>query len=90
MLIFQPHHLSYNPSEFLLRLVKPGSKYKLNHQFNNVAGVTISLRNVSLSVLEPGDSGSVDIDVCVILDSTPGEIERDIEVTLDITTDTAG
>ena len=48
--------------------------------------------NSSLSVLEPGDSGSttMDIEVCVMLDSTPGEIDRDIDVNLNTNAATAG
>ena len=48
--------------------------------------------NSSLSVLEPGDSGSTTtgIEVCLMLDSTPGEIDRDIGVTLNTNAATAG
>lgn len=56
-------------------------------------GVTLLLTsNSSLSVLEPGESGSTTtgIEVCVMLESTPGEIDRDIGVTLNTNAATAG
>ena len=56
-------------------------------------GVTLLLTsNSSLSVLEPGESGSTTtgIEVCVMLESTPGEIDRDIGVTLNTNAVTAG
>ena len=52
------------------------------------AGVTVSLTNSSLFVSE-SNSGTT-VNLCVLLDNAPGPIDRDIEVTLNTATGTAG
>jgi len=51
-------------------------------------GVNVTLTSSSLSVNE-SNSGTT-VNLCVSLDSAPGPIDRDIEVTLNTATGTAG